>query len=49
MRTAKERLSHFIDFKGITKNKFSKKIPLSNSFFNNQSAIGIYKLEKINK
>ena len=47
MKTAKDRLLQFIDCKKFTKHKFSKKNLLSNSFFNNKSAIGSDILLKI--
>lgn len=45
--TAKDRVKQFIDFKHITVNKFCKNNLLSNSFFNNSSAIGSDKLLNI--
>ncbi|MFZ4056983.1 MAG: hypothetical protein ACOYKE_02540 [Ferruginibacter sp.] len=47
MESAKERIRQFIDYKSITVNDFCKKNLLSNSFFNNPSAIGADKLLKI--
>lgn len=43
----KERLLKFIDFKRVSKREFCKKSSLSHTIFNNNSAIGSDKLEKI--
>lgn len=45
----KTRLLYFIDFKSISKREFCKKSSLSHTIFNNNSAIGSDKLEKIHK
>ena len=47
MLTAKERIVLFINNQQITINQFCKKNLLSNSFFNNKSAIGSDKLQNI--
>lgn len=43
----KTRLLEFVDFKSISKREFCKKSSLSHTIFNNNSAIGSDKLEKI--
>jgi hypothetical protein len=43
----KERILQFVDFKQISKREFCKKSGLSHTIFNNNSAIGSDKLEKI--
>lgn len=43
----KTRLLDFVDFKSISKREFCKKSLLSHTIFNNNSAIGSDKLEKI--
>lgn len=43
----KERILQFIDFKGITKNKFYKETGLSNGFLDKVNDIGVSKLEQI--
>lgn len=43
----KERILQFIDYKEISKREFCRKSILSHTIFNNDSAIGVDKLEKI--
>ncbi len=47
MTTIKDRLTQFIDFKGISKRDFSKKISPSATYFSSTKTFGSDKLEKI--